>query len=165
MEISLTQGQVTVIDDVDADLATLRWYANKGKQRKTFYAQREIRRPDGGRKIERLHQVIAARMGIVGAPDHIDRNGLNNRRDNLRSASGGQNNANQAVRADNTSGYKGVCWDKRREKWQANIRTNGKKRHLGYFDDPVEAAKAYDQAALAAFGEFAVLNFPTLRSL
>lgn len=158
MDIQLTQGQVAVIDDVDADLAAFKRYAHRDE--KTFYAQREIRRPGGSRKIERLHQVIARRMGIVGAPDHIDGNGLNNRRSNLRQASDSQQAAHRGLQVNNTSGYKGVSWRKDVAKWQAQIQVNGKRRHLGYFADPIEAAKAYDRAALEFQGEFAVVNFP-----
>ncbi len=99
-------------------------------------------------------------MGIVGPPDHIDGNGLNNRRSNLRPASNSQQVANQGVRSDNTSGYKGVTWREDRGKWEAKIQSGGKRRCLGLFDDKIEAAKVYDHAALEAFGEFAVLNFP-----
>jgi hypothetical protein len=160
VEIPLSQGQVTVIDDIDADLAGLGWYAHKGKQRKTFYACRKIVKGDGRRTAVRLHQVIARRMGIIGAPDHIDRNGLNNRRDNLRPDPHGQGNANRTRFANNTSGLKGVCWHRQLAKWRAQIKVAGKQRHLGLFADPIEAAKAYDRAALEAFGEFAVLNYP-----
>lgn len=158
MEIQLSQNKVAVVDEGDADLATPGWRALRRKR--TYYAQRNVRKPDGARTTERLHQVIARRMGIVGPPDHKDQNGLNNRRDNLRPADKGQNSANVGRRADNTSGYKGVGWHRPSGKWSARIAVDGKRRHLGRFADPIEAAKAYDRAALVAFGEFAVLNFP-----
>jgi hypothetical protein len=107
-----------------------------------------------------LHQLIADRMGIVGPPDHIDRDGLNNRESNLRQASDGQQAANQGLRTDNTSGYKGVYWRSDRAKWRAQIQVDGKRRHLGYFSDENMAAKAYDLAVLETWGPFAVLNFP-----
>ena len=157
-QIPLTQGQVTTIDDVDADRAVFNWHAHR--EGKTFYAIRMARKPDGSRIAVRLHQEIAERMGIVGSPDHIDRNGLNNCRSNLRPDPKRRNNANQGIRSDNTSGYKGVTWHKRGGKWQAQIQVNGKRRHLGLFVDEIEAAKAYDRAALEAFGEFAVPNAP-----
>ncbi len=68
--------------------------------------------------------------------------------------------ANRPRFANNTSGYKGVSLFGRDSKWKAQIQVDGKKRHLGYFDDKIEAAKAYDRAALELHGEFAVLNFP-----
>jgi len=158
VEIPLTQGKVTVIDDVHVDLAGLGWYA--GRKGKTFYAQRSVRKPEGGWKTEYLHAVIAGRMGIVGPPDHRDRNGLNNRESNLRPDPDGHNQANQDVRANNTSGYRGVCFHKASGRLMAYIKIDGKQRYLGLYDDPIEAAKAYDREAPAAFGEFAVLNFP-----
>lgn len=161
IQIQLTQGQVATIDDVDGDLAAFQWFAQKS--RKTFYACRRLPRSNGKQPAERLHRVIARRMGIIGNPDHKDRDGLNNRRDNLRQASDGQNNANQDLRADSTSGLKGVCFHEAAGKWRARIAVNGKRRSLGLFDEAIEAAKAYDAAALAAFGEFAVLNFPQAR--
>jgi len=160
VEIRLTQGQAAVVDDDDADLATSRWYAWKVKYGKTFYAVRNVRKPDGKRTTERLHQVIAGRMCIAGVPDHIDRNGLNNRRDNLRPANDSQNQANQSLQTNNTSGFKGVCWGTRDGKWMAYITVSRKRRYLGVFGDPIEAARAYDRAAEEAFGEFAFLNFP-----
>ena len=157
MEIRLTQGKVTVIDDKHADLAGMRWFAIKS--RKTFYAAHNVRRL-GKWTTEGLHQVIARRMGIVGPPDHIDRDGLNNRESNLRPDPNGRNAANIGLHADNTSGYKGVSWHKRRSKWQAELTVDYKKHYLGYFDDPIEAAKVRDRAAIELHGEFAFLNFP-----
>ena len=72
-----------------------------------------------------------------GEIDHIDGDGLNNRIDNR----------NQRMRIDNTSGFNGVCWHKRDEKWYAKINTNGKRKHIGGFNDLEEAAKAYRKAA------------------
>jgi hypothetical protein len=161
VDIPLSQGQVATIDDVDADLASLNWSARNGKREKTVYAQRRARRSDGRWTIECIHQVIARRMGIVGPPDHKDRNGLNNRRDNLRPATKGQNGANRPLPSNNVSGYKGVSFHKATGRWRAYITVEGKKRHLGLFADPIDAAKAYDAAALAAFKEFAFLNFQT----
>jgi hypothetical protein len=92
--------------------------------------------------------------------DHEDGNGLNNQRSNLRIASPTQNQGNARRRKDNTSGYKGVSWYRRTNKWKAHIRVDKKLRHLGYFIDLTDAARAYDAAALEHFGEFAHLNFP-----
>lgn len=91
-------------------------------------------------------------------PDHINRNGLDNRRINLRAATAFQNLGNQALRSTNKSGYKGVNWNRLRRKWQGSIKIHGRSRHLGMFTDPVDAARAYNAAALEAWGEFAWLN-------
>jgi hypothetical protein len=90
--------------------------------------------------------------------DHRDLCRLNNRRKNLRSATTSQNVANRPLSVLNTSGFKGVR--RSRTKWRADIRQNGIKKSLGTFNNPVDAAKAYDAAALQTFGEFARINFP-----
>lgn len=159
MQIELTQGETTSVSDVDADLAAFSWSVKKGRGA-TRYAHRGCRRPDGKWTTERLHQVIARRMGIAGEPDHKDRNGLNNHRENLRPANDSQNQGNVGIQTNNTSGFKGVSFRRDRAKWIAYIRVDRKRIHLGYFDDPIEAALAYDVAALKHFGEFAALNFP-----
>jgi hypothetical protein len=93
--------------------------------------------------------------------DHKDRNGLNNRRANLRPATQSQQMANsRLLRSNNTSGFRGVYFFG--GKWKARIEANGKEKHLGTFDSAIDAALAYDAAALKSFKEFAVLNFPTM---
>jgi hypothetical protein len=99
--------------------------------------------------------------------DHINGNGLDNRRVNLRSATPSQNSANmwKPRRPDlsqHSSRYKGVSWDKSRRKWQAKITVAQRCRSLGRYDRDDDAARAYDAAALAAWGEFAWLNFPAM---
>ena len=101
-----------------------------------------------------MHQVI------TGWPqtDHCDGDGLNNQRSNLREATGTQNNANRHKQASPaTSQYKGVHWNGR--KWEARIKDGPRQRRLGYFTSEEDAARAYDSAAIAAWGEYALLNF------
>jgi len=100
---------------------------------------------------------------IIDAPsemkvDHIDNNGLNNRRSNLRLATVTQNNANTGLRRNNKSGHKGVFWNRQMKKWQAQIRFENKCFHLGYFTDVGLAAEAYADAAQRLFGEFSRLK-------
>ncbi len=102
---------------------------------------------------------------ITNAPDHlvvdhIDHNGLNNRNTNLRNATFTQNCQNQRRLSPKTSKYKGVHWNKKLKKWAAQITSNKKSHHLGYFHDEIKAAKAYDVAAIKYHKDFAVLNFP-----
>lgn len=103
---------------------------------------------------------------ILGLPphnprvDHIDGDGLNNRRENLRLATPAQNSANMRARPGSLSGFKGVTWSKNAKRWRAKIRANGRHRHLGYFTSEEEAARAYDDAARELHGEFACVNFP-----
>lgn len=89
--------------------------------------------------------------------DHENCNTLDNRRRNLRIATNSQNGANRERLSNNTSGYKGVSWDKRRRKWHAYIYFNKKQIHLGFFDTAEQAYEAYCAAAIRLHGEFARL--------
>ena len=86
--------------------------------------------------------------------DHIDRNPLNNRRNNLRNATYSENNINQELRSQNTSGKTGVSWDKKNQKWHTYIGLNGHRVHLGYFDELCYAIKTRKEAEIKYFGEF-----------
>lgn len=163
VEIELTQDQTTIIDDIDSDLASLNWYASWDKTIQNFYVRRSIRK---GLKqtTQYMHYIILSRMlerelSRLERVDHINRDTLDNRRENLRLATHSQNAINRGKHRDNTSGYKGVSWFKRDQKWKAQIVTNRKHTYLGLFDNPIDAALAYDQAAKELHGEFANLNF------
>lgn len=91
--------------------------------------------------------------------DHINHNGLDNRRCNLRLCTHTQNMKNKSSKINGTSKYLGVCWHKVNKKWTSNIRCSNKLLFLGYFTDEIEAAKAYDNAAKEVHGEFANFNF------
>lgn len=146
---------ICIIDAVDYHLVKdYRWWSIQSN--KTFYAQCNII-VDGKRTSTTIHRFILPSDQEV---DHIDRNGLNNTRSNLRQATRLLNCANQGLKEANTSGYKGVHWVKRDNKWQTRIWINGKRKSLGYFDDVIKAAEAYDSAAFRLHGEYAVLNFP-----
>jgi hypothetical protein len=94
--------------------------------------------------------------------DHTNTNSLDNRRSNLRLATPSQNSCNSRRDKSNTySRYRGVSFSKRKQKWFAAIRANGKKIWLGYFKTEIDAARAYDRAAREYHKEFASLNFPT----
>ena len=88
--------------------------------------------------------------------DHINHNGLDNRKANLRPATKAQNAWNRKI---HTGKFKGVTWSKGRKKWFVRLRCAGKRISIGFFDDQIEAAKAYDEAAKKYRGQFAVLNF------
>lgn len=160
MEIELTQNKRATVDDVDFDyISSLgKWYVmvNRG----LFYAQRQ--NPSAADKKITMHRTIME--SIVGpipshyVVDHIDGDTLNNSRGNLRICSDIQNLRNSRLSKANKSGYKGVSWKKHCKKWLAQIQFEKKCYHLGLFADPVEAAKAYNAAAVKYFGEFARLN-------
>lgn len=92
--------------------------------------------------------------------DHRDRSGLNNRRYNLRKCTHSQNQANRRLQSNNTTGFRGVYWDKARAQWSAEIKVMGKKRFLGRYASIEEAAAVRDEASKIHFGEFAQLNSP-----
>lgn len=101
---------------------------------------------------------------LMGSPanrvvDHINGDPSDCRKANLRCITQHQNTQNSSLPKHSTTGYKGVCFDKRRKRYMAHIHPNGRMKHLGYYDTPEEAAVAYDRAASLYFGEFAKLNF------
>lgn len=162
IEISLTRGKFTVINDEDADLTQFKWYAAhlpRSGRNNEFVVRRHVRL-DGKKCQQLIHRVILSR--VLGRSlmsneqvDHINGNSLDNRRSNLRLATNGQNGMNKGKTRRNASGYKGVYWHKRVQKWTAEIKLNKKKYHLGYFDTPEEAFEQYKKAAVELHGEFA----------
>jgi hypothetical protein len=150
--IQLTQGKVALVDDDMYDYLSQRnWYAEFNVNH--YYAACKV-----SRKVVRMHRIIVnAPEGMV--IDHINGNSLDNRRENLRVCTHAQNIHNQKMNAKNTSGYKGVVWNKVYKKWYARIKINRKFKHIGVFDDAEEAAHAYDEKAIELFGEFARTNF------
>ncbi len=149
-EIKLTQGRVALVDDADFEwLSKWKWCAWT-PDGKTFYAKRCT----AENLIVYMHIAI---FGVKGV-DHKDRNGLNNQRNNLRAASKSKNGANRGPQEGNRSGLKGVSWHNRDSIFRARIGINRKEKHLGFFHDPLDAAKAYDTAAIKYFGEFACTN-------
>ena len=153
--IELTQDQYAIVDDEDFELISQhKWYATRGRH--TFYAVRDSR-TNKNPKIQRMHRLIM-KPNIWEQVDHIDGNGLNNIRSNLRICSKQENHFNSKAR-HGTSCFKGVGLHKPTQKWRARIRFNTQEIHLGLFNSETEAAKAYDQKAKELFGEFARLNF------
>ena len=157
MNIPLTNGMNAQVDEEDFEsISKYRWYALKCPPSKTWYAVATI-----DHKRIRMHRLILGLSGSIKT-DHIDRNGLNNTRSNIRPATQSQNMANCSGHKNNTSGFKGVYWDKRKAKWRVQIWCENVRYTVGRFKDKIEAAKAYDTKAVELFGQYAGLNFPNL---
>lgn len=143
---------VALVDDEDFEnLNNFKWYAKKHGN--TFYAVREVI-VNGKTRQVRMHQIILGGKGI----DHVDRNGLNNQRSNLRFCTVSENGMNRMKQGNTSSIYKGVSFIKSIGKWKASIMINWKPIYLGTFNTEVEAAKAYNDKAISLFCEFANLN-------
>ena len=145
-EIALTRGMVALVDDQDFEALGHKWYANRNGRR--FYAVRMVPREGGGRRMEYLHRLVLAR--VLGRElvrgedtDHVNGDGLDNRRENLRVATRAQNMRNcRRYMANPSSRYLGVCWCKEISKWQARVGVNGKAINLGYHATELQAAQA-----------------------
>lgn len=158
-EIQLTQGKVALVDDDVYEWASkFKWHARRDESR--FYVQRKIKNFLGEWAVTlHLHREIMD-APVDMTVDHINGDGLDCRRENMRLATNTENGCNRRPNANNTSGYKGVTLHKQMGRWRARIMVNQKPIHLGFFNDLVEAAQAYDNAAIEYHGEFARLNFP-----
>ena len=149
-EIPLSQGKVAMVDDGDYNLVSVHtWHTFRAH--KSWYAR-------SSQTIYMHRLIMAAPEGLEVA--HIDGDGLNNRRDNLRLVTRMQNLANQRINTANTSGYRGVTWHKRRMQWMAQTKHLGKHIHFGYHDNLVDAAVAYDKGMRAIHGPHCHSNFP-----
>lgn len=150
--IQLTHGKVAIVDEDDFEkLSKYRWHAVLRKQ--TWYAARK----ESGICHYMHRDIIGA---TVGAPvDHIDGNGLNNVRSNLRMATFQQNCYNKRSMGGKSK-YKGVTYCTDTDMWRARIRKDNRTVNIGRFDSEHDAARAYDEMARQLFGEFAWVNFP-----
>jgi len=155
-EVPLTQGKIAIVDAVDYErVAVFKWHA-------TFshgdWKARTWIKGSNPRKSVSLHRLILS-PPTDRQIDHRDGDGLNNRRTNLRIATFSQNRCNTTSRS--ASGYKGVMpTNQQKTRWRAQIKVNGVGLHVGCFQSPEDAARAYDIAARQHFGEFACINFP-----
>jgi hypothetical protein len=150
-QIILSNGGVTLVDDEDYErFANAKWVQKASARAGLKYAyasghdrtlHREIMQPPEGLCV-----------------DHINGDGLDNRKSNLRICTSAENSKGQRVLRRGGSRFKGVYWNKRWKKWVAQIRVNYKLLSLGGFDEEEKAARAYNDAALKHFGEFARLN-------
>lgn len=153
IRIPLTQGKFALIDAMDLrKVVNYKWYACRCGN--TFYAFTHIRLPDRRETTLQMHRLLLNPQSDMGC-DHINGNGLDNRRENLRLASHAENIRNQRQRKDNSTGYKGVSFEKNRKKFTAQIQFNRKRYRLGCFLTAEAAHAAYCEAANNLHGKFA----------
>lgn len=145
-----------LIDDADwEEVKKYKWHIGKQPKRKAVYARRNIYLEGKRTPVE-----IALHTQLTGykMTDHVNGNGLDCRRRNMREATVSQNRHNIGMRKNNTSGYKGVCFEKESQKWVARIQVNNKNKTIGRYTDITQAALAYNKAAKKYHGKFARLN-------
>jgi len=156
-EIQLTQNMIAVVDAKDYELLNqYRWFPQKGVN--TYYAIRNSKKSEGFVK----RKTISMHRQLLNFPnshtDHINGDGLDNRRKNIRTCTMSQNQQNRSKRLG-FSIYKGVRWHKHSKRWTSRINVSGKSVFLGSYKCEIKAAKAYDKAAAKYYKEFANLNF------
>ena len=156
--IHLTEGKFAIVDPQDFyKFNNFEWCLKE--ERKCFYAVRFNNRCGKNSTIVSMHRLIMNPTdGLL--VDHKNRDGLDNRRENLRIATHSQNECNKLQKKNTSSQFMGVSFDKHRGKWSSSIGFELKKIWLGRFDSEIDAAKAYDATAKKYFGEFARFNFP-----
>lgn len=153
-------GYTVLIDEADLELVSKHtWHVRPHPRTGKLYAAASVRGAT-----TQMHRLISGTPRGLDV-DHENTNSLDNRRANLRPATRSQNNANRVKHSSHggrptSSRFKGVHWDAEKRRWRAALRVDGKLKRLGRFDDEIDAARAYDRAALAQWGEFARINFP-----
>lgn len=156
-EIQLSKGLVSLVDDDDFEsLNKHRWCAGRSK-RGIHYARRTCR--VGKEHVVYLHrEVLKDKIKDTDMVDHIDKNGLNNQKHNLRICTRAQNKMNSRKQENTSSRFKGVSYYKKRNNWRARIKINKKLIDLGSFATEEEAAIVYNKKAVEIFGEFSSVN-------
>lgn len=160
-KIPLSQGKFALVDDEDyEELNEYKWFAaNIGT---CWYAARNIKISPGIWRTTMMHRHILITDKFI---DHINQNGLDNRKENLREATASQNLRNRGPHKNGlTSKYKGISRIRKTGMWRALITKDEETLHIGMFNNEKTAAKAYDEEARRLHGEFAYLNFPNERA-
>lgn len=152
--VPLTKGYVAVIDAEDAAMiGQWNWCVIVAKGATPYAYRSASRYPDGNLTI-RMHRLIMNATSAIDV-DHINGDGLDNRKANLRLATASENLRNSKISSRNTSGVKGISWDAPRGKWAAEIRADGMRHKLGRFADKTEAIRVVQEARINLHGAFA----------
>jgi hypothetical protein len=148
IKIPLTKGKLALIDKINYPLVSkYKWFTHGNRYAATYI----------NNKLFLMHRLLLkATKGMI--VDHINSDGFDNRKNNLRICTQSQNLANRNKQNNNTSGYKGVYWQKSVKKWSAHIMVNQKYINLGTYVNILDAVKAYNYAAKEYFGEYARIN-------
>lgn len=155
-EIPLTRGKFALVDDEDYEFISSmgKWHTSA-----QGYAAINIKKACGKKTVRCMHRILMDRFNSnYESVDHVNSNKIDNRMSNLRICDKSKNMMNKGMLKNNTTGFKGVCFDKTRSKYKVEIGFDGKVKFIGRFDDIIDAAKAYNAAALKYHGEFARLN-------
>ena len=152
--------RTVLVDDDDYQILSNHHWSVTGGKSNNLYASRKITLPGGKRKILFMHRVIMDMINSTNQVDHINRNTFDNRKTNLRVATRKQNRWNSTASLSSTSSFKGVSWSSQFSNWHAQIGIDREVHHLGFFDDEIQAARAFDEFSFALHGDFAYLNFP-----
>ena len=156
-KILLTQGKFALVDNNDYERVNkYKWFARKVGT--NWYAERKCT-ISRNRQETVIMQRFIMDADVFQIVDHENRNGLDNRRQNLRFCTRSQNIANSRKKKNTISVYKGVCWHKGVKKWMSQIQHRNKNIYIGLFKSEVDAAYSYDKKAIELFGKFANLNF------
>jgi hypothetical protein len=154
-QIQLTKEKTALVDDEDYEvLKQYKWFADWNKSIKYWYARTRVYDKVTKKSVNlSMHRMVtgAAKGEVV---DHINNNTLDNTKSNLRICTHSQNHMNSTKQANNTSGFKGVCWNKRKSKWMAQIGKDGMHINIGYYKTAEQAYYAYLKKSKELHGEF-----------
>ena len=160
--VELTQGQVTLVDIEDLPIiAEYQWNASWNPDRKSYYATANIRLPSGKKTSIRLNRLVmnAQHPFVV---DHINTVTLDNRKSNLRICTKSENGMNRGKQSNNTTGHKGICFSKSKNRYVVHIKKDGKSKYIGGYENYEDAVIAHEQALEKMHGDFSRIEDSTV---